>query len=83
MCGDPVRAGSLACRSCGSDAETGWSEQGWEEEPAPKDTLGDFDYDAYLEREFSAGGGSGLTRGRVVMIAVVVLLILGLVFMGR
>ena len=42
-----------ACPACGADEETGWSE--------PEETEGadvpdaDFDYEAYVEREFGSG----------------------------
>lgn len=71
-CGEPVRAGAGFCRACGSDKETGWSneaddaggtsESGWSEKED------DFDYQEYLAREFPDDAPppsirSRLTRG--------------------
>ncbi len=47
--------GALACRACGSDAETGWSEEAaaWTAEPSTGYTDEDeFDYDDFVRREF-------------------------------
>lgn len=48
-CGEEVRVGAKACPACGSDDETGWKE---EESGMEAETDEDFDYDAYLAREF-------------------------------
>ena len=53
-CGEEVRIGASSCRECGSDAETGWSDEahlGVADIPsAPDDD--DFDYDEFIAREF-------------------------------
>lgn len=63
-CGAPVAEGARACRECGSDAATGWSEDA---ELAGVDTGGygpeDFDYDEFLARELPGAGGP-LARAR-------------------
>ena len=57
VCGTEVPKEALACPECGSDHETGWNT-----EAAVQDGLDlpdkDFDYDAYVKREFG-GGGAG------------------------
>jgi hypothetical protein len=45
QCNGEVRVGAAACPHCGSDDETGWSEDADVEED-------DFDYDEYVAREF-------------------------------
>ena len=53
-CGADVPVRSLACRSCGSDAETGWSEDSRAKGlDLPSGYAGEdeFDYDEYLKRE--------------------------------
>jgi hypothetical protein len=55
-CGAEVRVGSSSCRECGSDAETGWSEDAllWQADipTASGDADDDFDYDEFIAREF-------------------------------
>ena len=58
-CGAPVPCGALACRACGSDAQTGWKENAdvWEADiPTGYATDDEFDYDDYIRREFSSQG---------------------------
>jgi hypothetical protein len=53
-CGADVPVGSLVCRECGSDDETGWAEDAhvWQAGiPAGYDGEDDFDYDAFVARE--------------------------------
>ena len=54
-CGADVPIGDPACRECGSDAETGWSEEAdkWEADiPTGYGPDEDFDYDEFTETEF-------------------------------
>jgi hypothetical protein len=55
VCGDSIPVDALACPSCGADEETGW-----ETDAVAGDGLDlpteDFDYDAFVEGEFSGGG---------------------------
>jgi hypothetical protein len=48
-CGAQVSIGASFCRECGSDDQTGWSEDA---ESSPFDCGIDFDYDEFIEREF-------------------------------
>jgi transcription elongation factor Elf1 len=54
-CGAQVRVGAAACRACGSDADTGWSDEaetyaaGFDAGYGGED---DFDYDEYIREEF-------------------------------
>ena len=58
-CGAEVPRGAKACPECGSDEETGWSEE------ARYDNLNlpaeNFDYDDFVKREF--GGKQAVPRG--------------------
>ncbi len=82
-CHAPVPAGRTACPACGSDDETGWSDDPdiWEDPDilaAPEDA--DDDYEDVLERE-------GLDRRGAITkppdyVLVVVLLVLGLIGLG-
>jgi hypothetical protein len=58
-CGADLPANAKVCRECGSDEETGWSEQ------TRSDGLGlpdeDFDHDDFVKREF--GEGKPVPRG--------------------
>lgn len=72
-CGTEVPRGAKACPECGSDEETGWSED------AAADNLGlpddNFNYEEFVKEEF--GGASAKPRGISWfwwVIAVVVLL---------
>ncbi|MBI1902451.1 MAG: hypothetical protein HYS13_15220 [Planctomycetia bacterium] len=51
-CGAKVKVGSLSCRECGSDAETGWSEGADADLPTGYGDNDEFDYDEFLENEF-------------------------------
>ncbi len=58
-CGGEVPPGARACPHCGSDEQTGWSEEaetGGLDLPEEK-----FDYDDFVKREF--GGGTPGPRG--------------------
>jgi uncharacterized membrane protein YvbJ len=53
-CGAEVPANAKACPECGSDEETGWSE---EAQAADLDLPGErFDYDEFVQREFGREG---------------------------
>ena len=58
-CGAEIPARARACPECGSDEQTGWSEEG------QSDGLGlpeeSFDYDDFIKREF--GGEGPVPRG--------------------
>lgn len=55
-CGAPVPVGAKACPECGSDERTGWSEDTHADGlDLPEGYGGDkeFDYDAYVRKEFN------------------------------
>lgn len=55
-CGADVKRGAASCPACGSDDATGWSEGAdhWEADiPVGYGDDNDFDYDAFVKREFS------------------------------
>jgi uncharacterized membrane protein YvbJ len=60
-CGAEVPPDAKACPECGSDEQTGWSEQ------ARYDSLDlpdeDFDYNEFVKREFGDDKRSSLPRG--------------------
>jgi hypothetical protein len=70
----PVR--SLACRSCGSDAETGWAEEPRAKGldlPSGYGGEDEFDYDEYLKRELGrTTDGRRVVLWRRVGVAVIV-----------
>ena len=61
VCGAAVPRNSRACPECGSDEETGWSEQ------AASDGLDlpdeNFDYDKFVKEELGDGKSSPVPRG--------------------
>ncbi len=80
-CGADVPVGAPACKECGSDAETGWSEDPdvWEADiPAGYGDEDDFDYDEFVARELPGHAqrpvGAELTRwGWRVLVVIVAL----------
>jgi hypothetical protein len=78
VCGANVPRGAKACPGCGSDEETGWSE----EAAASGLDLPDeeFDYEDFTKREF--GGVSPKTRGISWLWWTVAVVILVLAFLG-
>ena len=51
-CGAKVRCGAMACPECGSDDETGWSEDWDGEVPTGYGEEKEFDYDEFMAQEF-------------------------------
>ena len=81
-CGATVPAKALACPECGSDAQTGWSEEAESfagEIPTGYDEDPDFDYEEALrEAELAADGRPSraqLRRRRVIAVCVLLLAI--------
>jgi uncharacterized membrane protein YvbJ len=73
-CGARVPSGAKACPECGSDEQTGWSEEASASDlDLPEEK---FDYDDFVEREF--GGKSPVPRGIHWLWWVTALLLLGL-----
>lgn len=83
-CGAEVPEKALACPECGADHTTGWNQEttAYDGIDLP-DT--EFDYDAYLKREFSASASTPASNKKV-WTAVVILVIFGIIlllFLGR
>jgi hypothetical protein len=84
-CGADVPVGAKACRECGSDDETGWSEHAevWGAGiPAGYGDEDDFDYDEFVARELPEHR-SRTARGELARwggIAFVVVLVLSLLW---
>ncbi len=80
-CGAEVRVGASACPDCGSDERTGWSEDAdvWSADlPSGYENDDDFDYDAFVRREFSDHDGTGRplgARGSTIGVVALVLII--------
>jgi len=77
-CGDEVPRNAWACPTCGSDYETGWSEEAAYDNldlPADPD---EFNYDEFVQNEFGGDKQSALPKGLhpVWWVTGVVLLIL-------
>ena len=54
-CGEPVDAEATFCRACGASEDAGWDHEGvWydEQSPATYESEDDFDYEAFIDREF-------------------------------
>lgn len=83
QCGEPVHSGRLACKACGSDADTGWSDPGGARSADLVEAIGDFDYEAYLDREFSGSTPLKDTLRRAVVGLVILGLVISLVLWGR
>jgi hypothetical protein len=79
-CGAEVAAGARFCRECGASEESGWNEEG-EEGFATED---DFDYDDYLEREFSITRpmSRGAQLRRAFIVAIILLVCISLVLLS-
>ena len=61
-CGSPVPAGARRCRHCGASDECGWNEDAAEWPDGGYAEEDDFDYDAWVEREFGTAGGNRAGR---------------------
>ena len=53
-CGEAVRENAISCRHCGSDADTGWSEDGLSHGLSYSDQLDDDEYREFIADEFPA-----------------------------
>lgn len=53
ICGAAVPEGACACPECGSDEQTGWSEEAYAPQPDLPDD--EFDYHEFVQREFGKG----------------------------
>jgi hypothetical protein len=82
-CGAEVPRNARACPDCGSDEQTGWSEQ------AANDHLGlpddSFDYERFVREEFGEEKGPRTRdpRGHWIAVAVVILLLAGFLLLLR
>ena len=72
-CGADLPRKAKACPECGADDETGWAET--RETPNLDLPDAEFDYDAYLEREFGGGGTKPRGIGWVWWVAAILILL--------
>jgi hypothetical protein len=72
-CGGTVPAKAAACPHCGSDEQTGWSEGTYLD---GIDLGDDFDYEETLSGEFSPDRTKQIHSGRLIVIALLLLLFL-------
>ncbi len=70
-CGNQIPADANACPYCGSDEETGWSEETYMD---GVDLDDGFDYEEAIEREFGEGKKQNLRLTLKGVIALVVLI---------
>ena len=81
-CGADVPVGAAACRECGSDEETGWSEDAYGESLSTSEGYADeddFDYDEFVHREFPEDATPrSLSARQLAVIVLVVILCLGM-----
>lgn len=80
-CGADVPLGAAVCRECGSDAETGWSENAhvWSADiPTGYDEEDAFDYDEFVSREFPGHPPPRLDAKKLAVALVVALVCLGI-----
>lgn len=78
FCGAAVRMGAPACRGCGSDIETGWSEERDSYAGDPGTGYGgddDFDYEAWLRRELDEGPAPRRWRASLPQVCLAVALV--------
>lgn len=54
VCGEEVPPGSRSCPGCGADETTGWGDDD-SFESVDLSSEDEFDYDAFVEREFGGG----------------------------
>ena len=83
-CGTEVRPDAKVCPECGSDDQTGWSEDAdqWAVDiPAGYALDDEFDYEEFVQREFG-GRSARPTLRRMLVAAVALLLGLALVIAG-
>ena len=73
-CGEALARKAHFCRSCGSDAETGWSAHG-RAGSFPTTRLGDDEYQHFLAREFPSRAPF-LRRHRQLLMRLVIALVL-------
>ena len=89
-CGATVRLGAKACPECGSDDNTGWSEDAdkWSEGIQTGYANDDeFDYDEFVKQEFGSNNSRGIEKNRqikklwitVLLVALLVLVALALI----
>jgi hypothetical protein len=75
-CGAEVPPNAVACRECGSDESTGWSERARASQPGIPDE--EFNYDEFIREEFDEAAenpaGARGTRWLWWMVALILLL---------
>ena len=79
-CGADVRAGAVACPQCGSDEDTDWSDDAskWAGDiPTGYGVDDEFDYEDFIQREFSSNKNRILGLPAWVFILAVGMLVLG------
>ena len=84
VCGEWVYRGAVACDECGACAKSGWKAEAEYDGLDLPDPDENFDYDAFIEKEFGGGSQRRLGEGRWARVwwwaAVAVLVALGLGF---
>ena len=76
LCGSDVKRGALSCPDCGACDETGWKDTEETMIDLPDD---DFDYDAYIAREFK-GSPRRTTKEKIVALVALSLVVMWVLF---
>lgn len=69
FCNEEIAVDAKSCPFCGSDEETGWSEECYMDGVLPAES----DYDASVEEEFGKEKAPHESRGAYIIIALVVI----------
>jgi hypothetical protein len=64
VCGEWVYRGQAACAECGACERSGWRADAAQDGLDLPDPAEDFDYDAFIEREFGSGSERRIGDGR-------------------
>ena len=72
VCGEEVKHGALSCPGCGACDETGWKDDHESNINLPDD---DFDYDAYIAREFDGKPKQTKKENIVALVALALVII--------
>jgi hypothetical protein len=79
QCGDAVPVGSSSCRSCGSDASTGWAREGdagavrdAQDLDLPQTHLDDDAYEEFVREDLGGGTTAPSRTSRTALVMVVV-----------
>jgi hypothetical protein len=82
VCGADVPPNAKACPECGADEKTGWSEKARYDGLGIPDDDEDFDYDAFVQREFEGAKPKRKHQGFWTVVAIGVVLLFAWFFLN-